>query len=1062
MRLLIVDDDAPFGRMLAEQLEKIEPSMAASAVATADAARQAVQSAAAPFDAFLLDHRLDGSDVDGVTLMQELLQTSRDSAAIVCTGYDDVATQQAASQAGAYWYLAKPFQTWDVVHILRQLQQRNFLRILNSVTGDMQGTVAVQDAADVIVRGGLRFGFRRARLRLFAQEGQEANDDPEMAGVSQAGTLRVDGFEGLRMPLSRLLYSQQAINAGKSQFFKGRELGPGGADEFYAAHGVQPPAGEWVKIPLLSGQRRMGTLTLDNAEQDHTFSLPQRTQLSQVLDLFGQQAAAALDRARLHEQAKRQAEEAEILNAIGRQVMAAAVQGDLNDLLDEVRSQLRKLMDVTNFMVVLTDLETNALDFRVQYEEGEEEPRDRHWRSTDAGLSGYVVTSNTAVLTDDTDAFRLQHGIRQYGRRAECWLGAPLRVEDKAIGALVVQDYQRKTTYTERHRHQLGLVADQVAGAIQMAYRLERQAEVDQCDQALKELQRALPQLPQEMDFWHAVLTTITHHDGGSFNRAALFWYSETGTTMQGRMGIGHFSRQDACRTWEEDKRANVALSGYFAAPQRARLRPTPLEQQIVQWRLKTRAPQGPCYEVWAQGKRQVILSAALRGCLPDDLLQPPDLLDDATEYWCALLPVKSQNGVLGLLVVDNAFDGEPLRPRDLDKLEELLKEVMQPWLQAREANQAERLGETYDQVLVLGHRIRALAADGQIKAALEVLCSEAQRLTQANCVVIYPYHPSSGGYDLSLVSHVGLDQPEDFQVKAKPRQHGVTFSILRSGMLVVPDVERSDLSFGGRKLSEHAFLQRQRINALIGVPLRAQASGEPLGVIYLDYHSAQKFDPRRIALAEHIAAVGADAISYDRAIERAGEGQAAAEAREQRWQRDMLLLANIQAQALASDSDQDKVVRSILQNAAEMFGRPAKATLALLSWQADGEENRQVRRDWRIDKRGHLRSRCVDIGQGPIGEALQQSQICSSENRLAMPIVFGEKTLAALMVRRPGPRASFDLVELEAAERLAVVAALALDSIRTRAYLQTVSLTVSAVSDPKALKETQIGRAHV
>jgi CheY-like chemotaxis protein len=49
MRILIVDDDAPFAHMLGEQLERLMPNCTATAVADADAARAAVREAVPSF-----------------------------------------------------------------------------------------------------------------------------------------------------------------------------------------------------------------------------------------------------------------------------------------------------------------------------------------------------------------------------------------------------------------------------------------------------------------------------------------------------------------------------------------------------------------------------------------------------------------------------------------------------------------------------------------------------------------------------------------------------------------------------------------------------------------------------------------------------------------------------------------------------------------------------------------------------------------------------------------------------------------------------------------------------
>ncbi len=1073
MRILIVDDRPLGARKLRDDILTAEPAyqveIATDEGRAADLARQIVQDATEHFNVLLIDDNL-GVGLNGSELMAELRQLSPNSEAIIFTARADEEGKRRAIETGARAYVSRPINEQELLWQLRGIQkdqstrqERDWLKIMTEIATQMQMINDVQQLADLIVRGGLRFGFQRARLRLFEQVGREATSDPEMIGMSQAGTPQLKGFENLRLPLSRLLYSQEAINAGKPLVFRDRELGPGGNDEFFAAHGMPLPQGHWFKVPLLSDNYAIGTLTLDNGAEGHIFSPEICVQYIQALGVFGAQAASALERARLHEQAKVAAEEASLLSEISRQVTAVAARGDLNKLLDEVRRQVGGLMDATNFMVVLKDLETGDLDFRRAYDEGRDEPVDRHWRSSDAGLSGYVITKNVAVLTDDTDAFRKAHGIKLYGRPAACWLGVPLHVKegdlDVAVGVLAVQDYVDKTAYQEHHRNLLQLVADQVAGAIQMAYRLENEAQQRRQEQALQHLHSALPRLIQESEdsFWHAVLTTVTHGDGIRFNRAALFWYDQSGENMQGRMGIGYFTRSDARRTWEDDLREGRSLEQYITAPHLASGRVTPLQQEIIDWRPDTGKPTGPCYRMWLEGTRQVMSSDSLQNSLPARLLQPPDLLDGASEYPCALVPVKSDDKVMGLLVVDNAFDGKPLRSGDLNKVDIVLAEAMRVWSDHQKASQAQQLGESYEQILALDHRLTAKAAEQTLKDSLQELCREAQALTHADCVVAYPYHSSLGGYDLNLVSHVGLAQLEEFRAhtRNKPRQHGVTFTIVQSGTLAVPDVRTSNVAFGGRRLEEHTFLKREQIRALIGTPMRQTATGESLGVIYLDYRAPQTFTELDLARAEHLAAIGAKIISYHRETERQKLGVAEAERSEQQLRRDMQILNKIQRLALAGDSDEQKVIRAILMNAADLFEQPVSITLALLSWKAKGEQNRQVRYDWRLDKLGRLKSRRVKVNEGLIGNALGQNGSCIVRNSLAIPIHQGEMSVAALMVKKTDRRATFDAVEQEVAERLTTVASSALDNVRTRTYLRALSETVGAISDKKGLKDT-------
>jgi GAF domain-containing protein/ActR/RegA family two-component response regulator len=877
MHILILDDDEPFGHMLRAQLQRLEPRFEVLAVATADAARKAVRNATAPFDVFLLDQRLDGSDVDGITLMQELKNHSLNTDAIILTGYDDPDSGLRAFEAGANRYLTKPFDSRELVYILRALERERGIRVERT----------------------------------------------------------------------------------------------------------------WYQI----------------------------------------------------------------LTEIASEVTTQASKGNLDELLDEARCQVSRLMNTFNFMVVLSDIETDALDFRRQFEE--DQLINRHWRNANAGLSGQVIAHNRPHLIYDTRTYCQKHDIIHYGSPAKCWLGVPLRVEDRAVGTMVVQNYQDESAYDESHQRLLSKVADQVAGAIHMAYQLERKAEIERQVIALDNLIKVMPRLMQESEdnFWHAVLTTITHQDGNSFNRAALFWYNEAGTHMTGRMGIGYFCREEARKAWEMDRDANRGLTQYFDAPHLARLKPTPLQTKIVDWCLETDAPTGLCYQIWAHGKQFVGSSAELENCLPAKFLTPPDLLDGAQEYECALLPVKTESGVLGLLVIDNAFDGEPLRPGDLAKLERLLEQVVQVWRQSRETDQARQLGESYEEILKMSRQITAQAASRSLGESLKDLCFEAQALTQADCVVVYPYHPSRESYDIDLVRYIGLNRPQEFKskIKEKPRQRGVTFTVSQSGTLVIPDVSRSDMFFAGRRLAEHDFMKREEIKALIGVPMRQAATGRPLGVIYFDYRSTQKFSEQDIIRAEHIATIGATAISYQRET----QGRTAAEANETKRRQEMQLLSNIQAQALASDSDKKKVIRAVLQNTVELFGRATKVTFATLDWGTNNEETRKFRRDYSLNRVGNLQSNRVRIDKGPLGEAVQHGKSYFFENALIVPIQSGEKPIAALMIEKLSKSATFDSVEQEIIARLVTVAALSLDNIRVRDYLQAVSGTVGAISDIRGLEDT-------
>ena len=100
--LLIVDDDAPLRRRLAQAMEA-----RGFQVTTADSVASGVAAASVTPPAFaVVDLRLgDGSGIDVVAALQHARPDAR---IVVLTGYGNIATAVAAVKAGAVDYLPKP------------------------------------------------------------------------------------------------------------------------------------------------------------------------------------------------------------------------------------------------------------------------------------------------------------------------------------------------------------------------------------------------------------------------------------------------------------------------------------------------------------------------------------------------------------------------------------------------------------------------------------------------------------------------------------------------------------------------------------------------------------------------------------------------------------------------------------------------------------------------------------------------------------------------------------------------------------------------------------------
>ena len=145
---------------------------------------------------------------------------------------------------------------------------------------------------------------------------------------------------------------------------------------------------------------------------------------------------------------------------------AAAQTEDLKALFSRVHSIIGELMPVQNFYVSLYDPEGERLYFPYFVDQYDHPPSSR---KASRGLTEYVIRTGKALLADPDVCLALERSgeIESHGTPGVDWLGAPLTVKNKVIGALVVQSYDPGVRYGEEEKNLLSFVAVQIAGAIQ-------------------------------------------------------------------------------------------------------------------------------------------------------------------------------------------------------------------------------------------------------------------------------------------------------------------------------------------------------------------------------------------------------------------------------------------------------------------------------------------------------------------------------------------------------------------------------------------------------------------
>ncbi|MDD5564833.1 MAG: PAS domain S-box protein, partial [Thermoanaerobaculaceae bacterium] len=168
--------------------------------------------------------------------------------------------------------------------------------------------------------------------------------------------------------------------------------------------------------------------------------------------------------------ARKQAEalEAAVLE-ISRSANEAA---DLGELLRAVHEAVGRLMDASNFYVALLDPETEVVSFPYFVDEADPPPPPRR---AGRGLTEYVLRTGMPQFVDDAlfeDLLR-RGEIDSVGASSIDWLGVPLLLAGRAIGAIVVQSYAGGAHYSNRELDILTFVARQVAAAVERRHALD-------------------------------------------------------------------------------------------------------------------------------------------------------------------------------------------------------------------------------------------------------------------------------------------------------------------------------------------------------------------------------------------------------------------------------------------------------------------------------------------------------------------------------------------------------------------------------------------------------------
>jgi len=159
----------------------------------------------------------------------------------------------------------------------------------------------------------------------------------------------------------------------------------------------------------------------------------------------------------------------------------------------------------------------------------------------------------------------------------------------------------------------------------------------------------------------YIILTAVTSHIGLSFNRAMLFLVNEKGDRLEGKMGIGPDSGEDANAIWSHIERHKMGLDELIGAGAGfEHLKKSRLHKTIKSMKIPVADDSGIIALTVMEGMPFAITTEEKRQKTKNEFARLLNLEDFVT------VPLKARDKVIGVIVADNLFDKKPITNDDI------------------------------------------------------------------------------------------------------------------------------------------------------------------------------------------------------------------------------------------------------------------------------------------------------------------------------------------------------------------------------------------------------------
>jgi GAF domain-containing protein len=257
----------------------------------------------------------------------------------------------------------------------------------------------------------------------------------------------------------------------------------------------------------------------------------------------------SMEKAEAIQQTAKHLRDAEALASISEVISAST---DQQAFFIALHEKIRQIIGNYNLIIALYDEKSNTISVPFNYED-EKITKIESFPLGEGLTSILLRTRQPLMLVEDTERKAAELGAKVIGKPARSWMGAPMLVQNKPIGALIIQDTEHEYAFTEDDLKFFAAIAGQVAGVINNTHLLEesqhRSLQLETAAEIARDISgslnldelliKAVNLIRERFDFYHA---SVFLHDFQGEYTVIRESTGETGAQMKRagyKIGIG-------------------------------------------------------------------------------------------------------------------------------------------------------------------------------------------------------------------------------------------------------------------------------------------------------------------------------------------------------------------------------------------------------------------------------------------------------------------------------------------------------------------------------------------